>query len=126
MKKSKFSTRGHTKMPHTKESNVVLGSKRYRVSQKVLKELQKNLAPQLIPNDNLSFSEMFHESKDSSGSENLRGLRYRENLTQVEFAKTIGITQANLSAMENGKRAIGREIASRLESIFSVNYRLFL
>src|SRR5947208_2089737 len=33
----------------------------------------------------------------------LKGVRYRENLTQVAFAKKIKVTQANLSNMENGR-----------------------
>lgn len=56
----------------------------------------------------------------------LKGLRYREGLTQVEFAKRIGITQANLSKLECGRRPIGRTIAKRIAKEFDVNYRSFL
>ncbi len=56
----------------------------------------------------------------------LKGLRIREGLSQVEFAKKIDVTQANLSNMENGKRPIGKIIAKRIENIFGVNYRFFL
>ena len=56
----------------------------------------------------------------------LKGLRLRENLTQVAFAKRIKVTQANLSNMENGRRAIGKIIAKRIEKIFGTNYRYFL
>ena len=56
----------------------------------------------------------------------LRGTRHRENLTQVEMAAKIKVTQADLSKMENGKRPIGKEIAKRIEKIFGVNYRYFL
>lgn len=56
----------------------------------------------------------------------LKGLRYKEGLTQVEFAKKIGVTQTNLSKMENGRRPIGKSIAKRIEQIFDVNYRYFL
>ncbi len=56
----------------------------------------------------------------------LKGLRIRENLSQVEFAKKIKITQANLSNMENGKRPIGKIIAKRIEKVFGTNYRYFL
>src|SRR5689334_11806637 len=56
----------------------------------------------------------------------LKGLRTRENLSQIAFAKKIVTTQANLSAMENGRRPIGKIIAKRLEEIFGVDYRYFL
>ena len=56
----------------------------------------------------------------------LKGLRARENLSQIEFAKKIKITQANLSSMENGKRPIGKMIAKRIEKAFGANYRYFL
>jgi len=56
----------------------------------------------------------------------LRGLRLRENLSQVEFAEKIKVTQANLSNMENGRRPIGKIIAKRIEKIFGTNYRYFL
>lgn len=56
----------------------------------------------------------------------LKGLRLREGLTQIEFAKKINVTQANLSNMENGRRPIGKIIAKRIEKIFGTNYRYFL
>jgi DNA-binding XRE family transcriptional regulator len=56
----------------------------------------------------------------------LKGVRYREGLTQLEMAKKIHVTQADLSKMENGKRPIGKAIAKRIEKVFSVNYRYFL
>lgn len=56
----------------------------------------------------------------------LKGLRLREDLSQVEFAKKINVTQANLSNMENGRRPIGKIIAKRIQKIFGTNYRYFL
>jgi len=56
----------------------------------------------------------------------LKGLRLREGLTQVSFAKKIHVTQANLSNMENGRRQVGKIIAKRIEKIFGINYRYFL
>lgn len=56
----------------------------------------------------------------------LKDLRTKENLSQVVFAKAIGVTQANLSAMENGRRSIGKTIAKRIAKKFKVDYRLFL
>jgi len=56
----------------------------------------------------------------------LKGLRTRENLSQIDFAKKIEVTQANLSNMENGRRPIGKIVAKRIEKVFGVNYRYFL
>lgn len=56
----------------------------------------------------------------------LRGVRAREGMTQVAFAKAIAVTQANLSAMENGRRAIDKEIAQRIAKKFGFDYRIFL
>lgn len=56
----------------------------------------------------------------------LRGLRARENLTQIELADKLHVTQSDISQMENGTRAIGRKIAQRIEKLFDVDYRSFL
>ncbi len=56
----------------------------------------------------------------------LKGLRYREGLSQIEFAKQLNISQTNLSAIENGKRTIGKEFAKRVADIFGLDYRIFL
>lgn len=56
----------------------------------------------------------------------LAGLRYRENMTQQALANRLGISRSNLSAMENGKRTIGKDMARRLGEALNVDYRLFL
>ncbi|OGT46866.1 MAG: hypothetical protein A3E82_05595 [Gammaproteobacteria bacterium RIFCSPHIGHO2_12_FULL_38_11] len=56
----------------------------------------------------------------------LKGLRHKEGLSQIDLAEMLDITQSNLSAMENGRRSIGKEIAKRIEKKFGLDYRLFL
>jgi DNA-binding XRE family transcriptional regulator len=56
----------------------------------------------------------------------LKGLRYREGLNQIKFANQLNISQTNLSAMENGKRVIGKALAKRIANIFGLDYRIFL
>lgn len=56
----------------------------------------------------------------------LRGLRYRESLTQKEMSAKIGVTQGNLSAMERGKRPIGKALAKKIADIFGGSYKSFL
>lgn len=56
----------------------------------------------------------------------LSGLRNREGLTQKELGEIIGVAQYHISRMENGARAIGKNLAKKLGSFFNVDYRLFL
>jgi len=56
----------------------------------------------------------------------LKGLRYREGLNQITFAKRINVTQSDLSKMENGKRRVGRILAKRISKAFGINYRSLL
>jgi DNA-binding XRE family transcriptional regulator len=76
----------------------------------------------------ISTEELFGNLTQKSGEPAvlLKGLRYREGLSQIEFAKKLNISQTNLSAMENGRRAIGKELAKRMASLFKVDYRIFL
>lgn len=56
----------------------------------------------------------------------LKGLRLRENYTQAELGELIGTSPNNISAMEHGRRSIGKEIAHRLAKVFRTDYRRFL
>jgi predicted transcriptional regulator len=56
----------------------------------------------------------------------LRGARHKEGMNQVELAQQLGITQSDLSKMENGRRSIGKVMAKRLAEILKVDYRIFL
>lgn len=56
----------------------------------------------------------------------LGGLRFRENLTQVQLAEILGIPQPNISKMESGKRPIGKKLAKKLADFFHTDYRMFL
>ena len=54
----------------------------------------------------------------------LRGARYREGLSQKELAKRTGISQDNISKMENGKRPIGKKVAKKLAKTLRINFEL--
>jgi len=56
----------------------------------------------------------------------LKGIRLREGMTQLEFAKDIEVKQYDISKMENGKRPIGKIIAKRIAKRFDINYRILL
>ena len=78
--------------------------------------------------DTLSAEDVFGDLFKEHGKAGvlLAGLRHREGLTQREFAAILNITQTNLSAMENGKRNIGKELAKRIANKFKLDYRIFL
>ena len=94
------------------------------IAKKYIVETRKSVERQ----QNISADEVFKDMDKKYGEAGslLRGLRSRENLSQVEFAKKIKVTQANLSKMENGTRPIGKIIAMRIAKAFDVNYKYFL
>lgn len=55
-----------------------------------------------------------------------RGIRAKTGLTQSEVAERLGITQAEVSKIESGKRAIGKALAKKIEKEFRIDYRRFL
>lgn len=56
----------------------------------------------------------------------LRGLRAKEDLTQSDLARKLGITQPDVANMECGRRAISKEMAKKLAKIFKTDHRIFL
>ena len=95
----------------------------YVVPIEVMEHYKVTSIDQYISVDNL-FSDLTQKAGESGVL--LKGLRYREGLSQVEFAKKLNISQTNLSAMENGKRTIGKEVAKRVADLFGLDYRIFL
>lgn len=93
-------------------------AEKYRVKPKTNRNKNKDKTPWEL------FAEL--DKKYTKAGALLRGVRARESLTQVEFAKKLGVSQNNLSKMENGKRPIGKIIAKRIQKVFGTNYRYFL
>jgi ribosome-binding protein aMBF1 (putative translation factor) len=56
----------------------------------------------------------------------LRSTRKRRGFSQEALAEEIGVTQSDLSKMENGNRTIGKAMAKRLASVLDTDYRMFL
>lgn len=71
----------------------------------------------------VSHEEVFPES---SPGNRLRGLRWREDLTQAELAGRVGIPARHISEMENNKRPIGKKNARKLGDAFNIDPRVFL
>src|SRR5579862_3709392 len=56
----------------------------------------------------------------------LRGARYREGLSQKALAKHTGISQENISKMENGRRPIGKNVAKKLAKALHIDFELLM
>lgn len=76
--------------------------------------------------DQVTIEEVFPELAANPQGVSLRGLRYRENLTQAQLAEKSGIPQRHISEMEHGKRPIGKETARKLAAVLGCDYRVFL
>ena len=63
---------------------------------------------------------------DGSPAMALRGLRGKEDITQVELAARLGISQNMVSDMESGKRNISVKMAKRIGEEFKISYKCFL
>lgn len=62
----------------------------------------------------------------STAGSRLRGARGLRKMTQVRLAELIGVNVPNISAMENGKRPIGKAMAKKLGEALGFSYRVFL
>lgn len=56
----------------------------------------------------------------------LRGARFRENMSQIKLAKLSGVSQNEISKIENGKRGVGKKVAKKLAKPLKINYLLLL
>lgn len=56
----------------------------------------------------------------------LRGMRYREGMSQKNLAEASGITQNEISNIENGKRTVGKKVAEKLAKVLNFDYRILL
>lgn len=118
----------HTRGRHTKMREHIIyvyeGIKTYAIPESVA---NKYLVEQK-DEESISAQDLFKELDNlrTEAGALLKGVRARENMNQTEFAQAIGVTQANLSKMENGNRPIGKQIAKRIEQVFGVNYKYFL
>jgi hypothetical protein len=100
----------------------------YKIPKTIFKTLKKYEVTDHETFDTISIDGLM--KKLSTGlpewAENLKGLRLREGMTQVEFGEKLGIEQSNISAMERGKRPIGKEFAQKIARKFNIDYRLLL
>ncbi len=112
-----------TKSSKAKILKISYKGNAYHIPKKVADEYKIGPVEESVLADDL-FTEL--DKKYTKPGVLLRGLRYRENLSQVEFAELIAVTQSDLSKMEHGKRTIGKTLAKRIAEQFDIDYRYFL
>ena len=77
--------------------------------------------------DSLPWRELFKEYEDNEIlGITLRGARTKEGMTQKALSAKAGIPQGHISAMEHGKRPIGKRTAQKLGIALKINYKVFL
>jgi DNA-binding XRE family transcriptional regulator len=125
----------HTKKPLTDAAQVFLGVICERA---MLEEVKAALEAKgcTIRQEEPTLPDTAQEEKEWYAPEELfpghhagdaiRGLRYRECLTQKRLAELVGISVQNLSHMEHGRRPVGREMAKRLAAVLNTDWRMLL
>jgi DNA-binding XRE family transcriptional regulator len=76
--------------------------------------------------DSIPADEISPELRTNPHGTYLKGIRYREGLTQEQLAEITGISRRHISEMESGKRVIGKNNAHKLADSLNADYRMFL
>lgn len=115
---------GKSPGPHTnKTANIIWHGSHYAVTIELIEQYKIADEEMLESIENI-LGDLIAEHGEPAVL--LKGLRTKEGLSQVGFAKAVELTQQNLSAMENGRRSIGKEVAKRIAKKFDIDYRLLL
>lgn len=122
-----------TKKRHTNTIAITIGDKRPRrwVGPRSKLRLVRSLLSEMDfepQEDSVPWREAFSEEISQHGEKGLalKGARFKEEMTQVELANKVGVSQYNISKMENGSRQIGKAMAKRLAKVLNIDYRVFL
>lgn len=118
----------HTKKRHTKQNDDVVSIRHAGILYLFPRKIAEKYRVTDESSNKVNAEDVFAQvnKKYTKPGALLKGIRIRENLTQIEMAKKIKVTQSDISQMESGIRKIGRVIAKRIEKLFSVDYRSFL
>jgi ribosome-binding protein aMBF1 (putative translation factor) len=110
-------------------ATITIMDKRYIIPEKSVKAiLTLILSNPYVKEDSIPYNEIVSEKikKIGKAAMALKGLRSREDLTQKQLAEKLGIDQAIISKIENGRIKIERDVAKRLGKIFNINHNVFL
>jgi DNA-binding XRE family transcriptional regulator len=91
-----------------------------------LRKLARTAGVVEAPSDSIPAEEVSPEMVTNPHGTYLKGIRYREEMTQVQLAELTGIPRRHISEMESGKRRIGKERAKKLADVLHADYRVFL
>lgn len=64
--------------------------------------------------------------KKTSAGKIIKAFRKNFNITQKEMANIIAITESNMSAIENDRREIGTDLATRIGAFLGIHPSLLL
>lgn len=106
-------------IPHSKKLSYQIDPLRVKELEKFLKKYAQEDAPEAWE---ILAKERIERYKKAGLV--LRGMRYREGMSQKELAQKSKVSQNEISKIENGKRAVGDKVAKRLAAALNIDYRL--
>jgi DNA-directed RNA polymerase specialized sigma subunit len=112
------------KKPHIDEEMVTIRLRVRRSNASKIKSYAYSVESEGEPS--YSLEEVFPELAGKEKQVYLKGIRYREDLTQKQLADLTGIPQRHISEMENSIRPIGKENAKKLAKVLNADYRMLL
>lgn len=111
----------HTKRKKTVEARFIGAAEDISKLRAMAKEMGLIDATETV-----AIEEVFPELAQNPGGVYLRGIRYREEITQKQLADLTEIPRRHISEMESGKRPIGKDTAKKMAKVFNCDFRLFL
>ena len=107
----------------TKRKLFLVSEEKAQAIETLLKE-----SPEEKENELIDIGDVFPDlnNPEKLPSITFRGIRAKTGLTQKEVAERLDITQAEVSKIEGGKRAIGKALAKKIQKEFKIDYRRFL
>lgn len=106
----------------------MIDGRKFEVPQSKMKPILKILQPYRVESEFVPAEEVFRRFGTGFGTPGSvwQGSRLKENLTQVQLAKKLGIAQNYLSDLETGRRKISVKMAEKLSNVLNIDYRVFL
>ncbi len=107
-------------------TKIVIGEREFKVPKKeanAVLALVESISSKAV-SSKVVFQE--HSMKRPPGAVYLRGLRFRENISQQELYELTGIPVSNISKLENGSRKITKNTAKKLAKALKSKERMFL
>lgn len=113
----------HTKAPHTETVRLA-----FEVPPALVDKVLETMRSYGLREENeaVPWQQALNVRDEDLPATCLRGGRTKEGLTQKRLSEITGIPRCHISAMENGKRPIGKKMARILATALKLDARLFL